>query len=528
IERCTFSGNVARANGAGMYSESSSPLLVDCTLDHNVAQGGAGAIFIMSSFLSATGCVFTANHAGFGGAIYSDVTVNSSGSMVITACRFAGNTAGEGGAIDYPVGSSHVNNCVFEDNVSDGSGGGICASKGINLENCSFDRNVANGGGGVSAAGGSTLAKCMFRNNRAVVNPGADETGWGGGLQYNGGSATIDSCSFEGNTAESSGGGISFYLVSSEVTGCSFSGNTAGQGGGVYAWFSSQPRFARCVFSGNKATTAEGGGVYHISLGTPFFSRAEFADCSFSGNSAATNGGAVSNDDAEISLLRCIFDGNTAGQDGGGFISVKGGWLKPPSLDHCEFYNNAAVGRGGAVMLNRLDISQLVSCTLAGNTASTGGGLYCVEPGASGLTLQNCTLYSNRAESGQGGGIAMELVLTQASLNMQNTIIASSSLGEAVYRTGEYWSDQISCCDFYGNAGGDWTGSLEGYAGLNGNLSVDPLFCHPENYIFMLQPGSPCDQDESGCGLIGAWPAGCSTRAKGMNVLWHRPVRVRR
>jgi predicted outer membrane repeat protein len=530
IEDCTFTGNTARSEGGAIDGESSSPILVSCTFDHNSANDYGGAIWLLSSALSASGNVFTVNHAGTGGAIAADAAVKNAGSIDITESRFAGNTAGTGGAIEFPHGSSFISECAFEGNVSDAAGGAIHAWDAIHIENCTFDRNIAKAGAGVYAGGGSLLALCTFRENHAVYDENAGESGWGGGLYCSGGNPTVNGCRFEGNTADLAGGGLLMNLSAAHVNDCTFIENTAGEGGGLFAWFSSQPRLARCVFSGNRATTAGGGGVHHISFGSPFFSRSEFVDCSFSGNSAATNGGGVSNDDAEISLLRCIFDGNSAGQDGGGLSSTQGAWLKPPSLDHCEFYNNAAVGAGGGILLNRFDVSQLQYCTIAGNSAGSGGGIYFVNPGSSGITLQNCTIYLNNASSGQGGGIAMEVIHTPADVHMYNTIIASSASGEAVYQSEPLWAwtNDVSCCDFYGNAGGDWTGNIAESAGLNGNFSVDPLFCIPSNFIFMLQPGSPCNQDESGCGLIGAWPAGCGARAKGMNALWRRPVRVRR
>jgi hypothetical protein len=66
------------------------------------------------------------------------------------------------------------------------------------------------------------------------------------------------------------------------------------------------------------------------------------------------------------------------------------------------------------------------------------------------------------------------------------------------------------CNDIYGNVGGDWTGVIAGDLGMNGNMSEDPLFCGSGEYVYHLQPGSPCapSGNQSGC-LIGASVAGC-------------------
>jgi hypothetical protein len=59
----------------------------------------------------------------------------------------------------------------------------------------------------------------------------------------------------------------------------------------------------------------------------------------------------------------------------------------------------------------------------------------------------------------------------------------------------------LSCCDLFGNAGGDWTGCSATQVGINGNFSADPMFCGAQDEDFSLQSGSPC-LDVGGCGLI--------------------------
>ena len=66
----------------------------------------------------------------------------------------------------------------------------------------------------------------------------------------------------------------------------------------------------------------------------------------------------------------------------------------------------------------------------------------------------------------------------------------------------------VTCCDLYGNAGGDWVNCVEDLYGVDGNISADPLFCDPGSGDFQLQQGSPCAPG-SDCDLIGAWPVGC-------------------
>ena len=76
---------------------------------------------------------------------------------------------------------------------------------------------------------------------------------------------------------------------------------------------------------------------------------------------------------------------------------------------------------------------------------------------------------------------------------------------------------ELTCCDSFGNAGGDWAGTcIEGQEGINGNFSADPLFCDAQGGDFGLEPGSPClpgHGPHGDCGLIGAFDQGCGTTA---------------
>jgi len=139
------------------------------------------------------------------------------------------------------------------------------------------------------------------------------------------------------------------------------------------------------------------------------------------------------------------------------------------------------------------------------NTASLGGALYVNSHGAA--TIRECTFFANSAEHGSG----IALSYTDPVLGIENTVVAFGATGEAVLAWGEA---TFTCCNIYGNTGGDWEGIIADQLGQNGNISEDPLFCDPENGDFSLSCASPCapftpPNDE--CDLIGAWPVGCET-----------------
>jgi hypothetical protein len=58
---------------------------------------------------------------------------------------------------------------------------------------------------------------------------------------------------------------------------------------------------------------------------------------------------------------------------------------------------------------------------------------------------------------------------------MANTVIANNS-GPALIAT-QTDALAVTCSNFHGNEGGDWSGPLAGYLGTGGNLSTDPMFC---------------------------------------------------
>ena len=69
----------------------------------------------------------------------------------------------------------------------------------------------------------------------------------------------------------------------------------------------------------------------------------------------------------------------------------------------------------------------------------------------------------------------------------------------------------MTCCDIYGNAGGDWTGAIAGQLGVADNFSLDPLFCDTADGDYHINSASPCAPANSGCGeLIGALGVACS------------------
>ncbi len=106
----------------------------------------------------------------------------------------------------------------------------------------------------------------------------------------------------------------------------------------------------------------------------------------------------------------------------------------------------------------------------------------------------------------QGAGVC---VGGSGDLRAENAILAFGTAGGAIYFDGG-GAATLTCCDIYGNVGGDWVGPIADQYGIDGNISADPLFCGIGGDDLRLHTDSPCAPGHNpDCGLIGAWPVGC-------------------
>jgi hypothetical protein len=190
----------------------------------------------------------------------------------------------------------------------------------------------------------------------------------------------------------------------------------------------------------------------------------------------------------------------------GGDTEIGGGvsaWLSSPRIRNCVFVENESHESGALHFQESAAIVE--ECLIMQNVATQypGGGIFCSVN--SSVKILRCTIVGNSATSWGPGGVASWL---SSSIEIVNSIIASSLNGEGV-GCDETSSVTITCSNVFGNAGGDWIGCLDGRLGLDGNISVDPIFCDPTLLDFTIREDSPCAPVNSACGLIGALPVGC-------------------
>ncbi|HUV31438.1 MAG TPA: right-handed parallel beta-helix repeat-containing protein [Acidobacteriota bacterium] len=180
----------------------------------------------------------------------------------------------------------------------------------------------------------------------------------------------------------------------------------------------------------------------------------------------------------------------------------RGIWLRAgdsPVIDNCAFEN----GTGYALYCEQSD-PIVTNCDF---NSMSGGGAVFLGAGCS-ASISQSTFVGNDA------GIFVESAsvgAATATISLSQCIIAFSTSGAAV-QVDDVGGDVIlvlSCCDLYGNKGGDWAGYIADQVDENGNIWLDPLFCDEPNGDYTLYDISPCAAENSDCGQVGRYGVAC-------------------
>jgi hypothetical protein len=241
-----------------------------------------------------------------------------------------------------------------------------------------------------------------------------------------------------------------------------------GGGGGAIRTYADLPPISNCIFSNCRADVC--GGVACL-----YFAGAVFDHCVFVGN-WSDEFGAIDVFYGHLRMADCVFQGNGS-RWGGSALFLEG--TSAASIERCTFSGNTDSDVIHVATDATLSAS---SCTIVGNSGSINFP-----------TTLSATL---------GGSIRLSACIVAF-----NTGISSGAVG-----CDNTSSISAVCTDIYGNEEGDWVDCLEGQGAVDGNRNLDPRFCHPENGDFTLDSSSPCAPGYNpDCGLIGAWPVGCSS-----------------
>ncbi len=282
------------------------------------------------------------------------------------------------------------------------------------------------------------------------------------------------------------GGAVLIETASSPtISSCIFTGNWDAA---ISCWDGTAPEITFCVFRQNESDGT--GGAIHSEAANLTISHCDFLE------NHAANGGAMLGYAGAAEISNCTFRQNTA-DDAGALYFIFG---CAATVRDCLFADNSATEAAAVdiMMCNAL----LERCTFTGNSAMQGTLCSCK---MSSVQIRGCTFWGNSSL------YAPVVICGELNVTLENTVVAFSQEGSAV--GGGLFSDiTLTCCDLYGNPGGDWVGSIADQYGINGNICEDPLFCDPENGDFTVACTSPCapfTPPNPECDLIGAWPVGC-------------------
>lgn len=504
VTACTFTGNNAFDDGGGMYNYvDASPTVTGCTFSGNRATNGGG----MYNYLSQpvlTNCSFWGNRANVGGGMHN----YTGGSPTLVNCSFAGNAAITGGGIyslyySYTTlrncilwgdagseiyndfnGYSYIYNSIIQGgcpgfatctNVQNTDPLFVDASSGnLRLRPCSPAIDAGNNGDNTTTTDldgnprkvrtvdmgayeyqGATAAVVLYV--AAAAPAGGDGATWARAFaKLQDALSVAATCSNvtqiwvakgtyypdEGSGKTANDRNASFTLKSGLAIYGGFAGgetaladrawktNLTILSGEIQQNGDNSDNSFHVVYSDGVSNTAvldgftitggnandedfhgEGGGLLNVNASSP-----TVVHCSFVLNAAIGNGGGVMNRDVTGShsnkavFISCRFVQNSAG-NGGAMNNA----ISFPTLTNCLFYNNSA--RGGGAVQNGSSSPTLTNCTFSGNTASGGGGAL-DNFGGSSPSLVNCILWGNsggevRNESNSGGSPTVSASIVQ-------------------------------------------------------------------------------------------------------------------
>lgn len=356
------------------------------TKDYSSYTGHGGAINSMGD-ITIEGSKFNTNIAAESGG-----AVISFGNVVIKNSEFKNNTAKSKSDEGY-YSVNEQGEVVYNDmSDSEGHGGAVAAAgrdeHKLTVENSYFEGNVSGseGGGAIATFITTEINNSIFKNNQSEGSGGAIA------VLYENPSLSILNSTFIGNTSADFGGAVNSYdnlVVDNSI----FTDNKAVYGGGAIEAYGDENTLIsikNSTFENNKAMGEDGTGAGGaLSLGINAYDPYGEAKLTnnviidntiFKNNSSGDGGdgggGAVwiynENDSQKQNITNSKFISNSTAGDGGGIIYMSGNGGSTLNIENTDFENNSAKSGGGIyVDSGKLHIKD---SSFTGNTAKENGG----------------------------------------------------------------------------------------------------------------------------------------------------------
>ena len=409
-----LTGNISNGQaGAVLVEDKATMNFTAGKISGNRAKEGGGAIFVSTnSFLNMSGGEITGNNAKNGGAIYG----YRSKQLNLTGGTIAYNNAENGGAgVRLASGNLKLGGVSIYGNKAKQYGGGVYAGgakvtkNGVTTQYCS---NVVMTGGSINhntsvSAGGGVLLESTNSNwtmYGGSISNNTSEKSNGGGMYVSRNTKLFVYGGRLNNNYSSSTGGAVYHLVSTGVyKNCDISGNNS-RNGTITATRKCSVELENVTMTGNNVERY-GGAVYTESTATTTVVGSSFTrntagieggalfgnvggllsvtDSTFTENHSEKRGGAIGVYD-NAAIYSCVFTGNSA-VNGGAIYSGNeepriacNGWGDEMSkagmqVVDCEFTDNLAAERGGAIHAYMSCYLDVLNTTFTGNGAELEG-----------------------------------------------------------------------------------------------------------------------------------------------------------
>ncbi len=408
-----------------------------------------------------------------GGGAHQIMRIQRADGAIIRGITFTNGSAFVGGAARIDTTDVEFESCTFSDNRSSYLGGALYM---------------------MSSPGKShSFTECTFSGNVSDISAGA--------VWAEDGSTVFDGCTFTGNDAESNGGAIGTYEDSELVlTDCDLTGNGSlgtSWGGAIFIDWNNTVTLSGCTFTGN--TVENAGACLYIADG----STVDIDDCDFIDNTTpGTTAGVVGDNVAHLSITDCSFTGNEG--NAAGLILIDD--CPDASFERNTVIGNTSAG-GGALKID--DSPMTVSdCLFADNAGGWGGVIEISDSDPT--TIEGCTFTGNTIQMSGYGGCAVTVYGYDEipSIAVNACVVSDNGGGDPIF-CGDATAT-LSCSTVWGNADGDWVGSIAGQDAQNDNMASDPLFCDAAGGDYTVCADSPCLPANNGCSvLIGPYTSGC-------------------
>ena len=415
----------ASGDGGGIYNEGKSLTLNDCTISANTAgNNGGGLDNVGTANVTLNDCTISGNTANNnGGGLNNDSTAKQA--LALTSCTISGNAADDLGGGLYNNGAVTLNDTIVAGNTKPGSPGDIhnngTVSGSNNLIGTGFASGVISPGSNniiltsLSSLGLAALASYGGPTETMALLPGSKAID-AGSNKISG--LTIASTDERGFPLDSSVDIGAFQTQPGLVVNTTLDGTNAPSG---------DLSLRQAVNIANAPGAPDAGADEPITFDTTVFAKLqtitltqgqlELSNTTVAAETIKGPAAGVTISGGGQSRVFQVDSGVTATVSG---LTITGG--------------NAVDDGGNGGGLYNDGTTNLTDCTVSGNSANSGGGLY--TQGKS-LNLTDCTISANTA-SGSGGGLSNSSKSNQGLVLTACTVSGNSAqvFGGGLYNNG--------------------------------------------------------------------------------------------